>query len=211
MKRLVLLLVAIMAISSAKAQQEMDFPFQGGQRVMADYFTNTVNATELMKQRGAYGLVIMKFTADNKGSIIKMVVYYADDASLPEPVIAAMKGTNGKWIIPAKEKSYDFIIPFSINLDGPIEASAKPMFDFYNSRQPITTKDQVPLNTVSLLPTVQIKYIYHPPLKRKTEKVTPFVDTVVAKPLAKKPAATTDKKPTSTKPAATKPVKKDGV
>lgn len=161
------MLMAAMSFGYAMAQDEMDFPFQGGNRVMADYFANTVKVTELIQQRAANGLVVMKFTSDEKGSVIKMVVYYADDASLTEPVIKALKATNGKWIIPAKQKSYDFLIPFAINIDAPNAKASKAMLQYYNSRSPIIATDQIPLNTVSLLPTVQIKYTYVPPVPVK--------------------------------------------
>jgi hypothetical protein len=167
MKKLILMLMAAMSFSYAMAQDEMDFPFQGGNQVMADYFANTIKVTELIKQRAASGLVIMKFTADEKGSITKMVVYYADDASLTEPIIRSLKGTNGKWIIPVKQKSYDFLIPFSINIDAPTAKASKAMLQYYNSRSPIIATDQIPLNTVSLLPTVQVKYTYVPPVPVK--------------------------------------------
>jgi hypothetical protein len=164
MKKLILMLMATLSFSYAMAQTEMDFPFQGGSKVMADYFNNNVVVTDLIKQRAASGVVVMKFTSDEKGSIIKMVVYYADDASLTEPVIKAMKGTNGKWIVPDKQKSYDFLIPFSISMDAPNAKANKAMLQFYNSRSPIVATDQIPLNLVSLLPAVQIKYTYVPPV-----------------------------------------------
>jgi hypothetical protein len=167
MKKLILMLMATLSFSYAMAQAEMDFPFQGGSRVMADYFTNHVVITDLIKQRAASGVVVMKFTSDEKGSIIKMVVYYADDVSLTEPVIAALKGTAGKWIVPVKQKFYDFLIPFSINIDAPTAKANKAMLAYYNNRTPIVANDQIPLNLVSLLPTVQIKYTYTPPVLAK--------------------------------------------
>jgi hypothetical protein len=164
MKKLILMLMATLSFSYAMAQAEMDFPFQGGSKVMSDYFANNVTVSDLIKQRAASGVVVMKFTSDEKGSIIKMVVYYADDASLTEPVIRAMKGTNGKWIIPDKQKFYDFLIPFAINIDAPTAKASKAMLQFYNTRSPIVATDQIPLNLVSLLPTVQVKYTYVPPI-----------------------------------------------
>ncbi len=162
--------MAVLCFGYAMAQDEMDFPYQGGKQVMADYFKTNIAVTELIKLRAASGLVVMKFTADDKGGIIKMVVYYADDASLTEPVIKALRGTNGKWIVPDKQKSYDFLIPFSINIDAPNAKASKAMLQFYNSRVPIIATDQIPLNTVSLLPTVQVKYTYTPPPPLTTAK-----------------------------------------
>jgi hypothetical protein len=177
MKKLILMLIAVLSFSYAMAQDEMDFPFQGGSRVMSDYFTNNVAVTDLIKLKAASGVVVMKFTADEKGSIIKMVVYYADDVILTQPIIAALKATDGKWIVPIKQKFYDFLIPFSINIDAPTAKASKAMLAFYNSRNPIVAKDQIPLNLVSLLPTVQIKYTYEPPMVEKP---------ATAKPAAKK-------------------------
>ncbi len=162
MKKLILTLMAALFFTYAMAQAEMDFPFQGGSKVMADYFHNNIAITNLIKQRAASGLVVMKFTSDDKGSIIKMVVYHADDVSLVEPIIKVLKSTDGKWIIPDKQKSYDFLIPFSISIDNPGKAAGAAMLKFYNSRNPIIATDQIPLNLVSLLPAVQIKYTYQP-------------------------------------------------
>jgi len=205
MKKLFLVLIATLSFTFAMAQAEMDFPFQGGNKVMNDYFTNHIQATEVMKQRAASGTVVMKFTSDDKGNISKIVAYYADDASLVEPLIAALKGTDGKWIIPNKRKSYDFLIPFSISLDAPNAKSAKQMLAYYNSRQPITATDMIPLDLVSLLPAVKIKYTYEPPV---TAKPAPAVDPVITNPTPTdtKPAAkpTTKKTSATTKPAVVK-------
>ena len=175
MKKLILMCVAVLSFSYAMAQQEMDFPFQGGSKIMTDYFDKNLKVTDLIKQIAATGTVIMKFTSDEKGSIIKMVVYYADDASLVEPVVSALKGTNGKWIIPGGQKSYDFVIPFSINIDAPAPEASKYMLQFYNARKPIVATDQIPLNLVSLLPTVNVTYTYDAPeaapVKKKAKKV----------------------------------------
>jgi len=160
MKRVFLLLIATLSFSFAMAQAELEFPFQGGKKVMMDYFDSHITLSTALKQRAMSGTVVMKFTSDEKGSIIKMVVYYADDANLAEPVIKALKGTDGKWIIPAKTKTYDFLIPFSVNIDAPDGRAVEAMLAFYNSRKPISATDQIPLDTVSLLPTVQVKYTY---------------------------------------------------
>jgi hypothetical protein len=175
MKKLVLMLIAALSFSYAMAQEELDFPFQGGSQVMTDYFAQHLTVSSLIKQRGASGTVVMKFTADDKGGIIKMVVYYADDASLIEPVINALKGTNGKWIIPAKQKFYDFVIPFSIVMDNPTPKASKAILQYMNTKSPIVSTDQIPLNLVTLLPAISVKYTYEPP-------------AIPAKPAAKKSA-----------------------
>jgi len=199
MKRLILTLIAALTFSFAMAQQNMEFPFQGGNKVMMDYFTNNFAPTDFIKYKAASGTVVMKFTADDKGNIIKMVVYYADDAGLAEPVINMLKGTNGKWIIPAKTKSYDFLIPFTINIDAPGNRAARPMLAFYNSRAPIAAADQIPLNVVSLLPAVQLKYTYTPPAP------APKADKVAATTVAKVDS-TVKKNATPAKPAVKKAV-----
>lgn len=167
-----MMLLAVLSFSYAMAQQELDFPFQGGSQVMTDYFAQNLKITDLIKQRAASGTVIMKFTSDPKGSIIKMVVYYADDASLIEPVINALKGTNGKWIIPDKEKSYDFVIPFSITMDTPDSKASKTILQYLNTKSPIVATDQIPLNLVTLLPAISVKYAYAAPatIKPATKK-----------------------------------------
>lgn len=166
-----MMLLAMLCFSVAMAQQELDFPFQGGSQVMNDYFAEHIKVTDLIKQRAASGTVIMKFTSDPQGSIIKIVVYYADDASLVEPVISALKGTNGKWIIPAQQKFYDFVIPFSIAMDSPDSRASKPVLQYMNTKSPILSTDQIPLNLVTLLPAISVKYTYDAPAAVKPASV----------------------------------------
>jgi hypothetical protein len=162
MKKLFLTLIVAFSISCAMAQAEMDFPFQGGKKVMYDYFADNIKVTDLIKQKAATGLVMVKFTSDEKGSIVKMVIYYADDASLAEPIVKALKATNGRWIVPAGQKTYDFIIPFSINITVADDKASAAMLQYYNTRQPIVATNLVPLDMVSLLPIVQVKYSLEP-------------------------------------------------
>ena len=99
--------------------------------------------------------------SSNKGKITKMIVYYADDALLAEPVIEALKKSNRKWIIPDYEKSHDFIIPVSFNLNAPKTDSldiSKPFFNTYRNRKPIFSTNQVPLDRATLLPAVMVYY-----------------------------------------------------
>jgi len=166
MKKLFLMLMAVMAFGRVMAQAEMDFPFQGGKEVMSDFFKNNIVVSDQMRSHASTGLVVMKFTSDVQGSIIKMVVYYADDASLTIPVVAALKATNGKWIIPAKQKTYDFIIPFSFSMNKSDVKSSKAILQYLSHRNPITADDQIPLNTVTLLPTVKVTYDFLPPVKK---------------------------------------------
>lgn len=166
MKKLFLMLMAVLAFGRAMAQAEMDFPFQGGKEVMSDFFKNNITVNDQIRSHATTGVVVMKFTSDVQGSIIKMVVYYADDASLTIPVIAALKATNGKWIIPAKQKTYDFLIPFSFNMSKSDLKSSKAILQYLNHRTPIIAEDQIPLNTVSLLPTVKVVYDFLPAGKK---------------------------------------------
>lgn len=166
MKKLFLMLMAVMAFGRVMAQAEMDFPFQGGKEVMSDFFAKNVVVSDQIRSHASTGLVVMKFTSDTQGSIIKLVVYYADDATLTIPVVTALKATNGKWIIPAKQKTYDFIIPFSFSMSKTDTKSSRAVMQYLNHRNPITADDQIPLNTVTLLPTVKVVYDFLPPVKK---------------------------------------------
>ncbi|PTQ95562.1 hypothetical protein C8P68_10567 [Mucilaginibacter yixingensis] len=169
MKKLFLMLMAVMAFGRVMAQAEMDFPFQGGKDVMTDFFAKNILVSDQIRSHANTGLVVMKFTSDVQGSIIKMVVYYADDANLTIPVVAALKATNGKWIIPARQKTYDFIIPFSFSMNKPDAKSSKAILQYLGHRTPITADDQIPLNTVTLLPTVKVVYDFLAPVKKVTK------------------------------------------
>lgn len=158
MKKILLILLCTFVISRGMAQAQLEFPFQGGKEVMLDFFEKNVAVSDYLKQHAANGLVVMKFTSDQQGSIIKLVVYYADDVKLTQPVISALKATNGRWIVPANEKTCDFVIPFTFKPNTTKPATAKTMFQFYTSRAPIVATDQIPLNTVTLLPAVQVLY-----------------------------------------------------
>jgi hypothetical protein len=158
MKKLLLILAAVMLFINCQAQ-DAEFPFQGGKDVMMNFFGEHLKTTPLIAENAATGLVVMKFTADQKGKIIKMIVYYADDAILTEPIVNVLRQTNGKWIVPANEKSYDFIIPFSIQINPSSNKHVETqMFNFYKAKQPIISVDQIPLNMVTLLPTIKLSY-----------------------------------------------------
>jgi hypothetical protein len=104
---------------------------------------------------------VFKFTADEKGNIQKIIVYYADDAILVGPVIEALQRSKHKWIIPDHEKTHDFILPFSISFNPPATgglAAQKALYAYYRHRKPLITLNQVPLNTATLLPTITINY-----------------------------------------------------
>jgi len=128
---------------------------------MTGFFKENLVVSPEIIQKKATGLVLFKFTADEKGRITKMIVYYADDTILAGPVIDALKKSDHKWIIPDHEKYHDFIIPFSfrLNVIKPDSLNIeKPFFDAYHTRQPVLTDNQVPLGVTTLLPAVLINY-----------------------------------------------------
>jgi len=161
MKKTLLLTIALFLSVYCMAQQQLSFPFQGGSKIMTRFFKDSlIVSPEIMKSRAA-GVVIFKFTADDKGSIKKLVVYYADDAILVPPVIEALRKSNHKWIIPDNEKVHDFIIPFTISFTPPASGSAaeqKGFYNYYQNRKPILTLNQVPLDMATLLPAVIVNY-----------------------------------------------------
>jgi len=128
---------------------------------MTRFFKDSLTVSpEIVKSR-ASGSVVFKFTANDRGAIQKMVIYYADDAILVPPVIEALKKSSNKWIIPDKEKAHDFIITFSINFNHPSTPDAadqKQVYQFITHKKPILSVNQVPLDMATLLPTVVVNY-----------------------------------------------------
>jgi hypothetical protein len=166
MKKLIVLFTAILISGCAMAQMipiatDLPAPFKGGTTAMKAFFKDSLEVTPTIQKAKASGMVIFKFTADAKGNISKMVVYYADDLMLTEPIIEALKRTSGKWVIPVDHKVYDFIIPFSINYKpatAPKAAALKAILDYAQNKKPIIAADQVPLNAATLLPTIVVNY-----------------------------------------------------
>jgi len=143
------------------AQEQLAFPFQGGSTVMTQFFKDSLKVSPEIIKSKATGTVVFKFTADEKGTIKKLVIYYADDAILALPMVEALKKSNHKWIIPDHEKFHDFILSFSIGFTPPEKGEALAQKAFYNSyvrRKPILSSNQVPLDNVTLLPTVVVNY-----------------------------------------------------
>jgi hypothetical protein len=143
------------------AQDQSSFPFQGGKAVMVSFFKDSLTVSPEIVQKKATGIAVFKFTADEKGAVTKIIVYYADDALLAPPIIEALKKSNHKWIIPDHEKTHDFIIPFSFSFNIPspgVKALQKTVYDNYRNRNPIIATDQVPLDDTTLLPVVVINY-----------------------------------------------------
>lgn len=162
MKRLILITALLLSAVYSRAQQGMAFPFQGGKEVMLDFFKKNVIIPDDIKNSNATGTAVLKFTADQKGAIQKIVVYYADDYSITLPFIEALKKSNRKWIIPDEEKLHDFIISFTVNMAVPTgnasTATQKKVFDSYRQRHPIFASNPVPLDMTTLLPAIITSY-----------------------------------------------------
>lgn len=143
------------------AQEKLAFPFQGGKDIMNRFFKQNLIVSPDIIQRKATGTVIFKFTADEKGAITKIIIYYADDAVLVPPIIDALKKSNHKWIIPDHEKFNDFILPVSYSFNPPASESPdlqKTVYEYTRDRKPIFSTDQIPLDLATLLPTVMVNY-----------------------------------------------------
>ena len=161
MKSLLLFIALVLSSVLVKAQTQLAFPFQGGSPIMSRFFKDSLVVSPEILKKKATGTAVFKFTADDKGTIKKIIVYYADDAILVVPIIEALRKSNHKWIIPDHEKLHDFILPFSISFNAPASASnatIKQAFEYYAQRKPIISYNQVPLETATLLPTVLISY-----------------------------------------------------
>jgi len=152
----------LLTAAYSRAQQGMAFPFQGGKDVMMDFFKKNVVIPDDVKKRYATGTAVLKFTADQKGVIQKIVVYYADDYIITLPFIDALKKSNRKWVIPDDEKLHDFIISFTVNLDAttgkPSAATQKQVFDSYRQRKPVWASNPIPLDMTTLLPAIITTY-----------------------------------------------------
>jgi hypothetical protein len=161
MKKLLLLITISLTCLYANAQEQLAFPFQGGKEVMSRFFKDSLLVTQQIIAQKATGTAVFKFTADEKGEIKKIIIYYADDIQLTPPIIEALKKSNRKWIIPDREKLHDFIIPFNITFTPPATAGAalqKAVYNFSTHRRPVVSFDQVPLDMATLLPAVTINY-----------------------------------------------------
>lgn len=161
MKRFIIFFSLILSVLHSRAQKTLAFPFQGGRDVMMTYFKDNIVIPESLKKIKATGTAVLKFTADQKGSIQKIVVYYADDYSITVPFIEALKKSDRKWVIPDEEKVHDFVISFTVNLLPQTKVSAavqKQVYDAYQQRKPIFASNQVPLDMATLLPAIITTY-----------------------------------------------------
>lgn len=161
MKRFIIFFSLILSVLHSRAQKTLAFPFQGGRDVMMTYFKDNIVIPESLKKIKATGTAVLKFTADQKGAIQKIVVYYADDYSITIPFIDALKKSDRKWVIPDEEKVHDFVISFTVNLLPQSKVSTavqKQVYDAYQQRKPIFATNQVPLDMATLLPAIITTY-----------------------------------------------------
>jgi hypothetical protein len=161
MKKFILLSISLFLSAYCIAQQQLAFPFQGGSTAMTQFFKDSISVSPEIIKSKANGTVVFKFTADQKGTIQKLVIYYADDAILAPPLIAALKKSDHKWVVPDNEKTHDFILSFAVSFNPPAEGTPSPqkgVYNFYLKKKPILSTNQVPLDNVTLLPAVLVKY-----------------------------------------------------
>jgi hypothetical protein len=158
MKRILLSAIIILSAFSCMAQEELAYPFQGGKDVMTRFFKDSLVVSPEIKQQNATGNVIVKFTADIKGTVTKIIIYYADDAVFVPAIADVLKKSNHKWIIPDKEKLHDFLISFNFNFKGANTEIRKAYYDYYKNRKPIVANNQIPLDEATLLPPVIVNY-----------------------------------------------------
>jgi hypothetical protein len=160
MRRILLIATLFLSVHCI-AQQQLAFPFQGGKTVMTQFFKDSLKVSKDIIRAKATGLVIFKFSADEKGNIKNLVIYYADDAVLAPPAIEALKKSTKKWIIPDNEKLHDFILPFLIKFNASDDDNMETqsaLHHFYAKKKPILSRDQIPLNLTTLLPPVIVDY-----------------------------------------------------
>ena len=161
MKKILLLAVALIISSYCIAQQQLAFPFQGGSDAMKQFFKDSLTVSPEIIKSKATGTVVFKFSADQKGTIQKLVIYYADDAVLAPPLIEVLKKSNHRWVVPDNEKSHDFILSFAVSFNPPAPATRSPqkaVYNFYLKKKPILSTNQVPLDNVTLLPAIDVRY-----------------------------------------------------
>jgi len=161
MKKSLLFVIFILLSFYGMAQRKSPFPFRGGKDHMMEFLKDSLVVSPQIIQERATGTVVFKFTSDQLGNITKMVVYYADDATLIQPVIDVMKKTNRKWVLPDDVKVNDFLITFSFNFNPPATVTRdiqKSVYNYVSKRTPITFNNQAILDLTTLLPTIVINY-----------------------------------------------------
>lgn len=157
--------ISFVSLSLGAFAQKQDnapvFPFKGGIEHMMNFFRDSVIVSQDIIQRKASGQVTIKFTSDPLGRVSRIVVCYADDVSLAQAAINGLKRSSGKWDIPVHFKSYDYLVTFSFNFSPPASPNTdleNSVYDFTINRKPLVTTNQLPLGSVTLLPTVMVNY-----------------------------------------------------
>ena len=170
MKKILFLSIIIISQSVyCRAQEQLAFPFKDGKDAMAQFFKDSLEVSPEIIQKRAVGTAFFKFTSDDKGNISKIIVYYADDAIFVEPIVDALKKSNHQWVLPKREKTHDFIVPFVFNFIPPTASNPKlqktstlkvqkKLYSNYLAHSPIMAADQVPLGESTLLPPVVVTY-----------------------------------------------------
>jgi hypothetical protein len=169
MKKILFLSIVIICQSVyCKAQEQLAFPFKDGKEAMAQFFKDSLEVSPEIIQKRAVGTAFFKFTSDDKGNISKIIVYYADDAIFVEPIVDALKKSNHQWVLPKREKTHDFILPFIFSFTPPKSTNPKQktstlkvqkkLYSNYLAHSPIMAADQVPLGESTLLPPVLVIY-----------------------------------------------------
>jgi len=142
-------------------KKELPQPFKGGIDSLLLFFKDNLVVSPAIVKAKASGTAIIKFSADSKGFLTSIVIFYADDYILTQSSTDALRRSNGKWVIPKEVESYDFVLQFTYNYrpEGAIKPTAlKAMLDFQQQHKPIIATNQVPLNYATLLPTIVVNY-----------------------------------------------------
>jgi hypothetical protein len=158
----VLIVIALLFISvCSKAQDQSPFPFKAGSEAMAKFFKDSVSLSPDLQAKRANGTVVIKFSADANGAISRIIVYYADDIILAQPIIEALRKSANQWVIPGNRMRCDFEISFTIGFNLPASPSPElkdQLYAFYADRRHITANNEIPLGQVTLLPNVMLTY-----------------------------------------------------
>jgi hypothetical protein len=161
MKKTLLIIILASLTLTGFAQKKLAFPFKGGKEHMVNFFKDSLIVSQGIIDRKAYGIVVIKFSADPLGRVSKMVVYYADDPVLIQPAVDALKRSDKHWIIPTGASSTDYLVTFSYSFNPPAAPSADlqaAVYDYNINRKPITFNNESLVENGILLPTVVVNY-----------------------------------------------------
>jgi hypothetical protein len=161
MKKNLLLIAFVLLSGYAMAQRKSDFPFMGGKEHMMLFFKDSLIVSPEIIKKKATGVVTFKFTSDADGNLSKMVVFYADDPILVQPVIDAIKKSAKQWHIPQGRKTNDYVISFSFGFTLPPAYGVdveRSVLEYITTRRPIVSDNQALLDNGIVLPTVMVSY-----------------------------------------------------